>query len=61
MVATNRLDRAFKRVFLGVHASPNQAVSRKSQERINRKRCQVPEYRDTHMLILRKTKSLIPA
>ena len=38
---------------------PNQAVSQKSQERINRKRRQVPEYRDTHRLIVRKTKSLV--
>jgi hypothetical protein len=59
MVATNRLTGHSSGFFSVYTLPPNQAVSRKSQERINRKRCQVPEYRDTHMLILRKTKSLI--
>jgi hypothetical protein len=59
MVATNRLTGHSSGFFSVYTLPPNQAVSRKSQERINRKRCQLPEYRDTHVLILRKTKSLI--
>ena len=38
---------------------PNQAVSQQSQQRINLKRNQVPEYRNTHQIILNKTKSLL--
>ncbi len=59
MVATNRLTGHSSGFFSVYTLPPNQAVSQKSQERINRKRCQVPEYRDTHRLIVRKTKSLI--
>ena len=59
MVATNRLTGHSSGFFSVYTLPPNQAVSQKSQERINRKRQQVPEYRDTHKLILRKTKSLV--
>jgi len=59
MVATNRLTGHSSGFFSVYTLPPNQAVSRKSQERINLKRCQVPEYRDTHKLILRKTKNLV--
>jgi hypothetical protein len=59
MVATNRLTGHSSGFFSVYTLPPNQAVSQKSQERINRKRRQVPEYRDTHRLIVRKTKSLI--
>ena len=59
MVATNRLTGHSSGFFSVYTLPPNQAVSQKSQERINRKRGQVPEYRDTHMLILRKTKNLV--
>jgi len=59
MVATNRLTGHSSGFFSVYTLPPNQAVSQKSQERINRKRGQVPEYRDTHRLIMRKTKSLI--
>ena len=59
MVATNRLTGHSSGFFSVYTLPPNQAVSQKSQERINRNRCQVPEYRDTHRLIVRKTKSLI--
>ena len=59
MVATNRLTGHSNGFFSVYTLPPNQAVSQKSQERINLKRHQVPEYRDTHKLILRKTKSLI--
>jgi hypothetical protein len=59
MVATNRLT-GHSRGFFSVYTlPPNQAVSAASQERINRKRDQVPDYRDTHQIILRKTKSLL--
>jgi hypothetical protein len=59
MVATNRLTGHSKGFFSVYTLPPNQAVSPQSQERINRKRKQVPEYRDTRALILTKTKSLI--
>ena len=59
MVATNRLTGHSSGFFSVYTLPPNQAVSQKSQERINRKRRQVPEYRDTHRLIVRKTKSLV--
>ncbi|HVP97515.1 MAG TPA: DNA methyltransferase [Methanoregula sp.] len=59
MVATNRLTGHSSGFFSVYTLPPNQAVSPKSQERINRKRGQVPEYRDTHRLILRKTRSLL--
>ncbi|MFZ1128948.1 DNA methyltransferase [Methanoregula sp.] len=59
MVATNRLTGHSSGFFSVYTLPPNQAVSQKSQERINRKRGQVPEYRDIHRLIMRKTKSLI--
>jgi hypothetical protein len=58
MVATNRLTGHSKGFFSVYTLPPNQAVSPQSQERINRKRRQAPEYRDTRALILTKTKSL---
>jgi hypothetical protein len=59
MVATNRLTGHSKGFFSVYTLPPNQAVSAKSQERINLKRRQEPEYRDTHRIILTKTKSLL--
>jgi len=59
MVATNRLTGHSKGFFSVYTLPPNQAVSQKSQQRINRKRQQIPDYRDTHRLILDKTKSLL--
>jgi hypothetical protein len=59
MVATNRLTGHSKGFFSVYTLPPNQAVSPQSQERINQKRRQVPEYRDTRALIRAKTKSLI--
>lgn len=38
---------------------PNQAVSPESQVKINMKRSQVPQYRDTHTLIMRKSRSVV--
>jgi hypothetical protein len=59
MVATNRLTGHSKGFFSVYTLPPNQAVSPQSQERINKKRRQVPEYRDTHQIILSKSKSLL--
>jgi hypothetical protein len=59
MVATNRLTGHSKGFFSVYTLPPNQAVSPQSQQRINKKRDQVPEYRDTHQIILKKTKSLL--
>ncbi|QSZ66904.1 site-specific DNA-methyltransferase [Methanofollis aquaemaris] len=59
MVATTRLT-GHSRGFFSVYTlPPNQAVSPESQRRINTKRGQVPEYRDTHALILRKSRRLL--
>jgi hypothetical protein len=59
MIATNRLTGHSKGFFSVYTLPPNQAVSPQSQERINKKRQQTPEYRDTHHIILNKTKSLL--
>jgi len=59
MVATNRLTGHSKGFFSVYTLPPNQAVSPQSQQRINRKRQQTPEYRDTHKIILDKTMSLL--
>ena len=59
MVAMNRLTGHSKGFFSVYTLPPNQAVSQKSQQRINAKRRQEPEYRDTHRIILNKTKSLL--
>jgi hypothetical protein len=59
MVATNRLTGHSKGFFSVYTLPPNQAVSQKSQHRINQKRQQTPEYRDTRRIILNKTKSLV--
>jgi len=59
MVATNRLTGHSPGFFSVYTLPPNQAVSPESQKRINTKRKQKPEYRDTHIRILSKTKSLL--
>lgn len=59
MVATNRLTGHSPGFFSVYTLPPNQAVSQRSQQRINIKRNQTPEYRDTHRIILNKTKSLL--
>jgi hypothetical protein len=59
MVAINRLTGHSKGFFSVYTLPPNQAVSQQSQLRINQKRQQTPEYRDTHKIILDKTKSLL--
>jgi hypothetical protein len=59
MVATNRLTGHSPGFFSVYSFPPNQAVSAEAQGRINAKRGQKPEYRDTRALILRKTRSLL--
>lgn len=59
MVATNRLTGHSPGFFSVYTLPPNQAVGRAQQEEINHKRNQVPPYRDTHALILRKSAQLL--
>ena len=59
MVATNRLTGHSPGFFSVYTFPPNQAVSAESQRKINEKRKQTPEYRDTKSIILKKTKSLL--
>jgi hypothetical protein len=59
MVATNRLT-GHSRGFFSVYTlPPNQAVTPARQRLINRKLMQEPQYRDTHEIILAKTRSLL--
>jgi hypothetical protein len=59
MVATNRLTGHSPGFFSVYTFPPNQAVSAEAQVRINQRRRQEPEYRDTRALVLSKTKSLL--
>ncbi len=59
MVATNRLTGHSPGFFSVYTLPPNQAVSPGSQLKINKKRNQKPDYRDTKKLIIRKTNSLL--
>jgi len=59
MVATNRLTGHSPGFFSVYTLPPNQAVSAEKQRQINAKRNQAPTYRDTHALILKKTKQLL--
>jgi hypothetical protein len=59
MVATNRLTGHSSGFFSVYTLPPNQAVSPGSQAKINIKRNQVPPYRDTHEIIMKKTRTLI--
>lgn len=58
MAATNRLTGHSPGFFSVYSMPPNQAVSAARQKKINEQRNQVPEYRDTHALIIRKSKQL---
>jgi len=58
MAATNRLTGHSPGFFSVYSMPPNQAVSQASQMRINEKRQQTPTYRDTHALIIKKSKQL---
>jgi hypothetical protein len=59
MVATNRLTGHSPGFFSVYTLPPNQAVSPESQIKINEKRRQTPEYRDTKKIILKKTKDFL--
>jgi len=59
MVATNRLTGHSPGFFSVYTLPPNQAVGAAQQVEINRKRGQVPPYRDTRALVLRKTRQLV--
>ena len=59
MVATNRLTGHSPGFFSVYTLPPNQAASAKRQVLINEKRNQVPPYRSTHALILKKTRQLL--
>jgi hypothetical protein len=59
MVATNRLTGHSPGFFSVYSLPPNQAVSAEKQKQINAKLSQKPEYRDTHQLILKKSKQLL--
>lgn len=59
MIATNRLTGHSPGFFSVYTLPPNQATSTASQKRINLKRQQTPEYRDTRKLILRKSRALL--
>lgn len=59
MVATNRLTGHSKGFFSVYSLPPNQALSQESQRKINIKLNQLPEYRDTKEIILKKSSSLL--
>ena len=59
MVATNRLTGHSAGFFSVYTLPPNQALTAQKQRQINEKRQQVPPYRDTHQLILKKTRQLL--
>lgn len=59
MVATNRLTGHSPGFFSVYTLPPNQALSVKSQERINKKRNLSPPQRDIVQLIIRKTRALL--
>ena len=59
MVACNRLTGHSKGFFSVYTLPPNQATTLNAQRKINEKREQQPEYRDTKALILKKSKSLL--
>ena len=59
MVATNRLTGHSTGFFSVYTFPPNQAISAESQIKINIKRNQTPDYRNTIEIILKKTKQLI--
>lgn len=59
MTATNRLTGHSPGFFSVYTLPPNQAVSLKSQRRINEKRNQIPPERDVIGILLKKTRSLL--
>jgi hypothetical protein len=59
MTATNRLTGHSKGFFSVYTLPPNQAVSAESQRKINLKMKQKPEYRDTRVIIFKKSGALL--
>jgi hypothetical protein len=59
MVATNRLTGHSPGFFSVYTLPPNQAVTADKQRQFNDRRNQTPPYRDTHALILKKTRQLL--
>lgn len=59
MIATNRLTGHSVGFFSVYTLPPNQAVSSQRQLKINQQRNQIPEYRATKAIILKKTKTLL--
>jgi hypothetical protein len=59
MVATNRLTGHSKGFFSVYTLPPNQAISAKRQIQINLKRKQIPEYKNTKEIIIKKSKQLL--
>lgn len=59
MVATNRLTGHSTGFFSIYTFPPNQAVSAAAQVKINEMRKQVPEYRDTKAIVLKKSRQLL--
>jgi hypothetical protein len=59
MVATNRLTGHSAGFFSVYTLPPNQAIAPARQRRINERLSQNPLYRDTHAIILKKTRSLL--
>lgn len=59
MVACNRLTGHSKGFFSVYTLPPNQAASVKSQQRINKRRNQTPEYRNTKEILCRKSHQLL--
>ncbi len=59
MVATNRLTGHSPGFFSVYTLPPNQAVTPERQTAINKQRGQIPQYRDTRTLIMKKSQSLL--
>jgi DNA modification methylase len=59
MVATNRLTGHSKGFFSVYTLPPNQAVTAESQKKINIRMKQVPEHRDTRVIIFKKSRTLL--
>jgi len=59
MVATNRLTGHSPGFFSVYTLPPNQALTADKQRQINAQRSQEPPYRDTHALILKKSRQLL--
>ena len=59
MIAINRLTGHSSGFFSVYTLPPNQAVSIKSQKKINKKRNQKPEFREVPLIIVKKSRSLL--